>query len=211
MLDFCDRHQMQTAIHCIGDRAMNMVIQAIEKSEARRDNPKGRHGIVHAQITNPQILRKMAEREILAYIQPVFVDLDMDVVEDRIGPRRMEGVYAWKSMLDLGIPAMGGSDAPVVSFDVLENLYFTVTRKNIKGLPEGWIPSEKLDIDEAVKLFTKYLAYASYTEEENGTIELGKHADLVVLAEDLYEAEPDHIKDVKVDMTVSAGEIVYQR
>ena len=212
MLDFCDRHQMQTAIHCIGDRAMNMVIQAIEKSEARRDNPKGRHGIVHAQITNPQILRKMAEREILAYIQPVFVDLDMDVVEDRIGPRRMEGVYAWKSMLDLGIPAMGGSDAPVVSFDVLENLYFTVTRKNIKGLPEGgWIPSEKLDIDEAVKLFTKYPAYASYTEEENGTIELGKHADLVVLAEDLYEAEPDHIKDVKVDMTVSAGEIVYQR
>lgn len=212
MLDFCDRHQMQTAIHCIGDRAMNMVIEAIEKSGARKDNPKGRHGIVHAQITNPQILKKMAEQEILAYVQPVFVDLDMDVVESRIGAHRMEGVYAWKSMLDLGIRTMGGSDAPVVSFDILENLYFTVTRKNMKGLPEeGWIPSEKMGIDEAVKLFTKYPAYGSCTESENGTIELGKHADLVVLAEDLYKVEPDHIKDVKVDMTVSAGEIVYQR
>lgn len=212
MLDFCDRHQMQTAIHCIGDRAMNMVIEAIEKSEARKENPKGRHGIVHAQITNPQILKKMAEQEILAYVQPVFVDLDMDVVESRIGARRMEGVYAWKSMLDLGIRTMGGSDAPVVSFDILENLYFAVTRKNRKGLPEeGWIPSERMGVDEAVKLFTKYPAYGSYSEAENGTIELGKHADLVVLAEDLYEVEPDHIKDVKVDMTISAGEIVYRR
>lgn len=212
IIDFCDRHEMQTAIHCIGDRAMNMVIEAIEKSPCRKENPKGRHGIVHAQITNHEILEKMAQNDILAYIQPVFVDLDMDVVEGRIGAERMDGVYAWKSMLDLGIHAMGGSDAPVVSFDMMENIYFAVTRKNMNGQPEeGWIPSEKLSVEEAVKLFTKYPAYGSYSEAENGTIELGKHADLVVLHENVYEAEPDHIKDIKVDMTVSGGRIVYQR
>ena len=89
----------------------------------------------------------------------------MGIVEDRIGARRMPKVYAWKSMLDMGIHASGGSDAPVESFNVMENIYFAVTMKNIDGTPEeGWIPSEKMSVDEAVKLFTKYAAYASYSE-----------------------------------------------
>lgn len=212
IIAFHDKHHMQVAVHCIGDRAMDMVIEAIEKSPYRKENPKNRHGIVHAQITNQRILEKMQKNEILAYIQPVFVDLDMDIVESRIGAHRMDKVYAWKSMLDMGIHASGGSDAPVVSFDVLENIYFAVTRKNINGQPaEGWIPSEKLSVDEAVKLFTKYAAYASYTEDEYGTLELGKWADLVVLGEDIYEIDPDEIKDVKVDMTVLAGKTIYAR
>lgn len=149
---------MQAAVHCIGDRAMDMVIEAIAKSPYRKDNAKGRHGIVHCQITNPRILRAMKENDILAYIQPVFVDLDMNTVEPAIGTHRMEGIYAWKTMLDLGIHASGGSDAPVVSFDAMENIYFAVTRKNINGEPkEGWIPSERLTVDEAVKLLQNML------------------------------------------------------
>lgn len=203
---------MQAAVHCIGDRAMDMVIEAIAKSPYRKDNAKGRHGIVHCQITNPRILRAMKENDILAYIQPVFVDLDMNTVEPAIGTHRMEGIYAWKTMLDLGIHASGGSDAPVVSFDAMENIYFAVTRKNINGEPkEGWIPSERLTVDEAVKLFTKYAAYASYTEDENGTIETGKNADFVVLEKDLYEIDPDEIKTTKVDMTILGGETVFER
>lgn len=209
---FFDQHQMQAAVHCIGDRAMDMVIEAIAKSPYRKDNAKGRHGIVHCQITNPRILRAMKENDILAYIQPVFVDLDMNTVEPAIGTHRMEGIYAWKTMLDLGIHASGGSDAPVVSFDAMENIYFAVTRKNINGEPkEGWIPSERLTVDEAVKLFTKYAAYASYTEDENGTIETGKNADFVVLEKDLYEIDPDEIKTTKVDMTILGGEVVFER
>ena len=115
-------------------------------------------------------------------------------------------------MLDMGIHASGGSDAPVVSFDAMENIYFAVTRKNIKGQPEeGWIPSEKMSVDEAVKLFTKNAAYASYTEKENGTIETGKNADLVVLEKDIYSIDPDEIKTVKVDMTVLGGKVVFER
>ena len=137
----------------------------------------------------------------------------MNTVEPAVGARRMDKIYAWKSMLDMGIHASGGSDAPVVSFDAMENIYFAVTRKNIKGQPdeEGWIPSEKMSVDEAVKLFTKNAAYASYTEKENGTIETGKNADLVVLEKDIYSIDPDEIKTVKVDMTVLGGKVVFER
>ena len=81
-----------------------------------------------------------------------------------------------------GNPYVRRFDAPVVSFDAMENIYFAVTRKNISGQPqEGWIPSEKMSVDEAVKLFTKNAATLPYTEDENGTIEVGKNADFVVL------------------------------
>ena len=167
---------------------------------------------MHCQITNPRILQGIKDQDLLAYIQPVFIDLDMNTVEPAIGAQRMDKVYAWKSMLDMGIHTSGGSDAPVVSFDAMENIYFAVTRKNISGQPqEGWIPSEKISVDEAVKLFTKNAAYASYTEDENGTIEVGKNADFVVLEKNIYEIDPDEIKATKVDMTVLGGEIVYER
>lgn len=212
IISYCDEHAMQAAVHCIGDRAMDMVLEAIEASPFSSENPKGRHGIVHAQITNPAILDRMKRDGVIAYIQPVFVDLDMDVVESRVGRARMDKVYAWKSMLDMGIPAAGGSDAPVVGFDIMENIYFAVTRKNFSGKPEGgWLPEERLSVKEAVRLFTQAPAYASFSEETHGTIELGKTADLVVLEENLYEAPEERIKEIPVSMTIVGGSVVYER
>jgi predicted amidohydrolase YtcJ len=154
----------------------------------------------------------MRKNNILAYIQPVFVDMDMDIVEARIGKRRMEKVYAWKSMIDMGIHASGGSDAPVVPFDVMENIYFAVTRKKLSGEPESsWLPSEKLSTWEAVRLFTKYPAYASYTEYTNGTLEEGKYADLVVLEKNIFHVDHDEIKNIKIHMTMANGRIVYEK
>lgn len=212
LFSYFDKHQMQAAVHCIGDRAMDMVIEAIASSPYRKENPKNRHGIVHAQITNQRILENMAKHDVLTYVQPVFIDLDMGIVENQIGKERMQKVYAWKSMLDMGIHTSGGSDAPVVSFDALENIYFAVTMRNIEGKPEeGWIPSERMSVEEAVKLFTKYAAYASYSENENGTIEVGKWADFVVLEKDIFEIDPEEIKTTKVDMTILAGKTVFKR
>ena len=212
IIAFHDQHDMQVAVHCIGDRAMDMVIEAIEKSPYRKDNPKGRHGIVHAQITNQRILENMAKNDILAYIQPVFIGYDMNILEDRVGKHRMPKTYAWKSMLDMGIHASGGSDAPVESFNALENIYHAVTNQRLNGTPEGgWMPDERLTVDEAVKLFTKDAAYASYTEDENGTLEIGKWADFVVLEKDIYEIDHMEIKDTKVDMTILAGKTLYTR
>ena len=95
----------------------------------------------------------MVKGNITAYIQPAFIDSDMEIAEERLGKERTFSSYAWKTMLDEGLHISGGSDAPVVSFNILENIYFAVTSKNIKGFPEGgWMPSQKLTVDEAVRL-----------------------------------------------------------
>jgi len=209
---YCDEHQMQIAVHCIGDMAMQMVIDAIERSPARKSNGKGRHGIVHVQISTKEIIDKMKEDDLIAYIQPVFVDLDMDIVEQRVGKERTKSSYAWKTLLDEGVLTCGGSDAPVDSFDVIENIYFAVTRCRLDGTPAGgWMPEQRLSVEEAVRLFTKYPAYASYSEDRKGTIEVGKDADLVILNKNIYREDPLKIKDAKVDMTLLNGETVYMR
>ncbi|MFV0516617.1 MAG: amidohydrolase [Aminipila sp.] len=207
----CHENNMQLAIHCIGDRSMDMVINALEACMSNEEIAEGRHGIVHAQITNKKILKRMSENKIIAYIQPVFIGYDMDIVESRIGKHRMDKVYAWNSMINMGIPVAGGSDAPVESFDIMKNIYFAVTRKKINGFPEsGWLSQEKLTVNEAIKLFTKYPAYASFTENTNGTIELSKRADLVVLDRNIYHIPCDEIKDVEISYTIIDGKIVYQ-
>ena len=206
-----DQNAMQVAVHCIGDRAMDMTLQAIAQSGGRKQNPKNRHGLVHVQISNRKILERMRALDVLAYIQPVFIDYDMNIVEERIGRRRMDGIYAWKSMLDLGLHASGGSDAPVVSFDVLENIYYAVTRKNRKGEPKGgWIPEERLSVDQAIRLFTRGSAYARYQEDESGSLEPGKWANMVLLSDDLYAIRPEAIKDVHVLETIYRGKSVYR-
>ncbi len=203
-------NNMQVAVHCIGDRAMNMTIDSIKKANKKNYKENCRHGIVHAQITDENILKEMGKNSIIAYIQPVFIDLDMDMVEKRIGSKRMDKIYAWNSMEKYNIMRIGGSDAPVVSFNVMENIYFAVTRKNINGKPDkGWLPEEKITVQEAVKMFTKYPAYSSFSENENGTVEPGKRADFVILSENIYQLDPDAIKDVKVNKTVVNGKIVY--
>lgn len=205
-------NNMQLAVHCIGDRAMKMTIDSIKKAKMRNPKKDCRHGIVHAQITNKNILDEMAANSIIAYIQPVFVDLDMDIVEERIGSKRMDKVYAWNSMNEMDILCVGGSDAPVVSFNVMENIYFAVTRKNIHGNPsEGWLPEEKVTVEDAVKMFTKNPSYSSFSEKQNGTIQIGKRADFVVLSENIYEIDPDRIKDIKIAATIVNGNIVYKK
>lgn len=207
-----DRNNMQLAVHCIGDKAIEMVAELINEINIIYDGNPKRHGIVHAQLTNNETLKLMQEGNILAYIQPVFINSDMEIAEERIGKDRMDNIYAWKTMRKLGIHTSGSSDSPVESFNVLENIYYAVTRKNEKGLPEnGWIPSEKLTVDEAVRLFTIDAAYPSFEENVKGSLEIGKYADMVVLDKNIYEIDEDEIKDVKVLYTIMNGNIVYER
>jgi len=202
---------MQIAVHGIGDRSIEITADLInELNSSKKGNPD-RHGIVHAQFTNQAILEKMKSGDILAYIQPVFVGSDMDIAESRVGKKRLEKAYAWKTMLDMGIKVSGGSDCPVESFSILENIYYAVTRKNSKGSPEeGWLPQEKLTVDEAVRLFTIYAAYPSFEEAEKGSLEIGKLADMAVVDRDIYSIAPEDIKDARVTMTIMDGKIVYK-
>lgn len=205
------KNGMSVAVHCIGDKAMEMVLDAIEKAQAAYPNDDIRHGIVHVQITTKKILERMAKDKVIAFIQPVFIGYDMDIVEDRVGPERTKDTYAWKTMNDLGILTVGGSDAPIESFDILENIYFAVTREKLKGGPEGgWLPDQKVSVNDAVKMFTTHGAKARFGENEYGQITEGYKADLVVLSDNIYEIEPHKIKDVKAVRTIVGGKTVYE-
>lgn len=203
---------MQVAVHCIGDKAMYMVFDSIDKAQSQNHREDARHSIVHCQITDETLLDKFKELDVVAHIQPIFLDYDLHIVEDRVGKDRAKSTYNWKGLIDRGVHIACGSDCPVENFDVLPGIYSAVTRKDLKGYPEnGWLPEQRLTVMEALHGFTLGAAYASFEEDIKGSITPGKLADLAVLTEDIFDIEPDRIKDVKVEMTFLGGKLVYKR
>ena len=206
------RAGMQIAIHAIGDAGMDMVMNAMEK--ARRQYPRTgeRHGIIHCQVTSHDQLDRMKAMDLIAYIQPIFLNYDISIIEDRIGSKRASTSYNWKEFLDKGIPISGGSDCPVESLDIMENIYSAVTRKTLSGEPAGgWRPEQCISVEDALESFTMGGAYASFSEDRKGSITPGKVADFAVLSADLLAVEPDAIKDIKVLQTYLNGELVFDR
>lgn len=203
---------MQIAIHGIGDKAMYMAFEAIEKAINKNPRDNHRHGIVHCQITDEILINKFKELDAIAYIQPIFADYDWHIVEDRVGVDLAKTSYNWKTFVEKGVHVACGSDCPVEEFDVLNGIYVAVTRKDLKGEPEGgWLPDQKLTVEEAIYGFTMGGAYASFEEGIKGSIEEGKLADMVILSRNLFEIPEDEIKDIKVEMTIFDGQIVYMK
>lgn len=208
---FAHNQGMQIAVHAIGDKAMEMVLGAFEKIENNSPNNEMRHGIVHCQLTNKEIINRFAKNNIIAYIQPIFLDYDLHIVQERIGSRYLEA-YGFNTMNKMKVKICGGSDAPVVHFNPFENIYCSVTRKDLKGYPKvGFMPEEKLSLNDALKLFTINSAYSSFEENIKGSLEKGKLADMIVLDRDIFTINENEIKNVKVYITVVNGRIVYQR
>lgn len=201
-------NESHVAIHGIGDKSIYMCLEAIEKAMKGQEN-KLRHGIVHVQITDDYILDKLKELNVLAYIQPIFLDYDWKIVKDRVGEEREKTSYNWKRMVETGVPIACGSDAPVETFNVLKGIYQAVTRKDMDGRPQdGWLIDQALTVDEALYGYTMGGAYASFEDHIKGSIEEGKLADMVVLSQDIKGIHPDEIKDIKVDMTIFDGKII---
>lgn len=200
---------MQIAIHGIGDRTMYMAFEAIEKALKEKPRKDHRHGIVHCQITDEILLDKFKELNMIAYIQPIFLDYDWKIVESRVGEDLAKTSYNWKTFVEKGVPIACGSDCPVENFNVLHGIYESVTRKDLEGQPRGgWMPEQRLTVEEAVYGFTMGGAYASFEEDIKGSIEEGKLADMVVLSRNIFEIPEEEIKDVEVEMTIFNGEIV---
>ncbi|MDW7668145.1 MAG: amidohydrolase [Bacillota bacterium] len=203
---------MQIAVHGIGDGIMHMIGKSLEKALKEKPVEDHRHGIVHAQITDLELIEKFKEMNLIAYIQPIFLHYDMHIVEERIGKERAKYTYNWKRMIDMGIHLAGGSDAPVEKFDILPNIYSAVTRKDLNGNPKnGWLPEQKVSVEDALRMFTVEGAYASFEEDVKGTLEVGKYADLVVLEDNLFNINPDKIKDVRVELTMVNGKTFHKR
>lgn len=201
------------AIHGIGDRAIEMALNSIEKAKKTYPDIKLRHGIVHCQITDEELLNRFKELEVMALVQPIFIDYDMNIVSDRVGEELSKTSYAWKTMKDKGINVSFGTDAPVEPFDTMPNIYSAVTRKNITGDKEKtYLEKEKMSMEDAIYAYTYESAYASGEEEIKGTISPGKLADFIVLDKDLFNLENDkEILDTKVLETYVGGQLVFRR
>lgn len=199
----------QVSAHAIGDRTMEMLIDGFRFMLRQKPASDARPRIIHAQITNWYILDACRELGVVCDIQPIFVANDHSFVERRVGTERSKLSYAWKTMLQLGISAAGGSDAPVADCNPLLGLHAAVTRQDSSGNPpDGWLPEQKLTLDEAVHLFTLGSAFASFHEHNRGSITEHKLADFVVLSEDLTQVPPSALKDVTVAATYIGGEFV---
>jgi hypothetical protein len=207
-----DRCGLQLSIHAIGDRATHEVLDLFE--EIARVNPPWdrRPRLEHAQHMLPEDIRRMAALGVIASVQPYHCIDDGCWAEARIGPERALTTYPFRSFLDAGVPLCFGSDWTVAPLDPLLGIHAAVTRATLDGRnPGGWIPGQRITVEEAVRCYTLAGAYASFEENLKGSLTPGKWADMVVLDHDLFELEPERIPEAKVVMTVLGGEIVYER
>jgi predicted amidohydrolase YtcJ len=189
----------QVAIHAIGDAALEQVLCAIEKLAERTPSVR-RHRVVHMMTGDLSQYGRARRLGLCADIQPTFL-LHHFAMGGRLGPRT-ETAYAWKTLLELGIPLGGGSDSPIDTFDPLFGIYCAVTRQDRNGSPEGGhTPGQRLTVQEAVNLYTSGSAYLAFEEHEKGTVEPGKLADFAVLSRDIFAVPPREILDTRVEMT----------
>lgn len=203
-------HGMQIAIHCIGDAALNQALTMYERIQ--RENPRTdcRHGIVHCQIMDEAQQDRFKKSNILAYIQPIFIKSDMNIVDDCVGEDLARQSYNWRRFEDLGVHQSGGSDCPVEPFDILPNMEYAITRTNPQT-GQSWYPENAVTREEALKIFTLEGAYASFSENQKGSLTVGKYADLAVLDRDILAIEAGDIHNTQVLMTMVEGKIVYHK
>ena len=193
-------HGMQTAVHCIGDACLDLVLDAIEKAQSAHPRQDARHGIVHCQITRPEQLRRIAQNRLHVYAQSIFLDYDVHIVRQRAGDELARSSYCWKTLLDLGATVSNGSDCPVEAPDVLAGIQCAVTRQDLRGCAP-YLPEETFSVRETLDSFTKAGAYASFEEHTKGSITPGYYADFTVLGADPFRTDPAQLKDIPVLQT----------
>lgn len=198
----------QVGVHCIGDRANRIMLDIYEKMGA----PDQRNRIEHAQIIHPDDIPRFAALDVLPSMQATHCTSDMYWADERLGPARLQGAYPWQSLIKAGSVIPGGSDAPVELPDPLPGIYAAITRQDAQGWPEGgWIPEERLTLDQAIKMVSEWAAFASFEENVKGKIEPGYYADFTVLDRPLNEDEPLNILRTKIKFTIVGGKVVYSR
>ena len=200
----------QVNTHAIGDRANRTVLEAYGDVLKGRNDKRFR--IEHAQIVAPEDFRKFQQYSILASMQATHATSDMPWAQDRVGPERIKGAYAWQTFLHLGVRVPNGSDFPVEDPNPLLGFYAAVTREKQDGKPAGgWFPEQRMSREEALRSWTIEGAYAAFEEDRKGSLEAGKMADFVMLSGDIMTMPAAEISRTRVTLTVAGGKIVYQR
>jgi predicted amidohydrolase YtcJ len=198
----------QVAVHAIGDAAIGGVIDAFLAAQ-RKYPGEHRPRIEHLQILAPADLPRLVESRAIASMQPTHATSDMPWAEQRVGAQRIKGAYAWRTVIDGGVPLAAGSDFPVEEVSPLHGIYAAVTRQDGRGEPAGgWYPAQRMTLDEALTAFTYGAAYAGFAEDARGRLAPGRLADLTVL--DGALAADRSLLERKVALTIVGGEIVHE-
>ncbi|MFZ5815540.1 MAG: amidohydrolase [Bacillota bacterium] len=201
----------QVGAHCIGDGGAQLFIEAVAEAQRKHPRPDARHRMIHCQILNEGQMDRMVEEGIVGDIQPVFLKSDGYWFADRVGPERARTSYAWRSLLEKGVPLCGGSDCPIEPLNIWYGIYCAVTRKDLNGYPEGgWQPEQRLTVAEALDMYTTGASYSTFEEYFKGALAPGMAADLIVVDRDPFTCDPDELKDVQVLLTVVGGVVAHE-
>jgi predicted amidohydrolase YtcJ len=205
-----DRAGLSVAVHAIGDRANAELLDVFEEVIKRNGVRDRRFRIEHAQHLRPQHYARFAKLGVIASMQPYHVIDDGRWAEGRIGAQRCASSYAFRSLLDAGAPLAFGSDWSVAPIDALAGIDAAINRATLDGKrPGGWFPQQRITVAEAIEAYTLGAAYASFQEQDRGSITPGKLADLVVLSDDILDGfKPGAVP--KVAMTIVGGKVVYE-
>jgi predicted amidohydrolase YtcJ len=206
----------QVMIHAIGDAANRRTLDFLERVFSRnREARDHRHRIEHAQVVSLEDIPRFAQPGIIASMQPGHAVEDKAWAEDRVGPGRLRGAYAWRSFRLTGARLVLSSDMPGSSYDIFYMLHAAITRRDRELQPPGgWFAGERLTPEEAVRGFTTWAAYASFTEREDGVIAVGRPANITILDRDpfvLGSARPDSLLGGAAVATIVRGRVVYER
>ncbi len=205
-----DKAGLQLAVHAIGDRAIHLLLDIYERTVKANGPRERRLRIEHAQHILPADFARFKQLNIIASVQPYHAIDDGRWFERAIGKKRCETTYAFRTLLDNGIPLAFGSDWFVAPPSPIEGIYAAVTRRTIDGKnPNGWYPEQKVTLTEALKAYTIDAAYATFLEQKLGSIEPGKLADIVVLGRDPFDTPPSELNTIPVRKTILGGKVVF--
>lgn len=205
-------------VHAIGDRANREVITTLEGLAKLRNETKERsfvppvlpHRIEHTQMIRSEDIQRLAKLKVAACVQPHNMILDINMIEESVGPRG-RWTYAYKEMIDAGIPVLFSSDAPVCDPSPLVGIHAAVTRQRRDGTPAGgWYPEQRISVEDAVRGYTTAPAAFYGQSRQMGTLTPGKRADMTILDRDIFQVDPMEIADTRVEMTIFDGRIVYR-
>jgi predicted amidohydrolase YtcJ len=196
--------------HAIGDRGNRVALDAFAAALRAVPTADHRFRIEHAQLLSPQDIPRFSELGVIPSMQASHQTSYMRWAEGRVGPQRIRGAYAWRSLLNTGVVIPNGSDFPVEKVNPLISFHSAITRQDATNWPPGgWYPDQVMTRDEALRAMTIWPAYAAFQEKELGSLTPGKYADFVVLDRDIMQVPPTEILSTRVEATYLGGKIVY--
>lgn len=209
------QHGFQVCSHAIGDRANREILDRYEAAFMELPDlvDDNRFRIEHAQHLHPEDIPRFAELGVIPAMQAVHLSSDRPWAIDRLGEKRIkEGAYMWQDLLQSGIPVVNGTDVPVEPLNPIASFYASVSRKTLKGMPEGgYEPEQKMTREQALRSYTLDAAYGAFEEDIKGSITTGKLADFTIYNQDLMTVTEEQLLDTEVVMTIFDGEVVYTK